>query len=227
MSLAIFDLGGTLSRGETWRAIMQYERQTRTNLLPLYVYLGAHMPYYFLYSLRFLSKERAQRAWGRDMGWTLWRLPEAEAEKMFTWIAYEYLQPRLRPDVVALLQEHQAAGDETLLLSGVVAPVAAKMATLLGFSDYAGTAVEVQHGHYTGHYRAPLVMGPGKVTRLRTYLAEKGWSETILAEATAYADSYSDRFLLEMVGRPVVVYPDAALLNLAHERSWKILGDEG
>jgi len=224
MRLAIFDFGGTLTRGETWRGIMQYEKQTKTNMIPLYLYFGTHLPYYFLYKAGVLPKEKAETAWGRDLAWTLWRLPEAEVAKMATWLVETYLQPRLRPEVVARLREHQAAGDYTLLLSGVVKPVAARMAALLGFSGYAATEVVVRHGRYAGRYRPPLVMGRGKPARLHSYMAEQGWPETLLATATAYADSYSDRHLLAEVGHPVAVDPDDALLALAQQKGWEIIG---
>ena len=223
MRLVIFDFGGTLTRGETWRGIMQYEKQTKTNMLPLYLYFSLHLPYYFLYKAGVLSKERAEMSWGRDLAWTLWRLPEAEVARMADWLAETYLRPRLRPEVVARLREHQAAGDYTLLLSGVVKPVAARMAAMLDFSGYAATEVVVRNGRYFGRYRPPLVMGRGKPTRLHGYMAEHSWPESLLANATAYADSYSDRHLLAEVGHPVAVAPDDALLALAQQKGWEII----
>jgi phosphoserine phosphatase len=42
-------------------------------------------------------------------------------------------------------------------------------------------------------------------------------------EAVAYADNWSDRALLERVGRAVVVHPHRKLRRLAQERGWVIV----
>jgi phosphoserine phosphatase len=40
----------------------------------------------------------------------------------------------------------------------------------------------------------------------------------------AYADSYSDLGLFELVGRPVAVYPDRKLAAHAAAKGWPVLG---
>ncbi|MEK7310504.1 MAG: hypothetical protein AAB382_00915 [Chloroflexota bacterium] len=47
-----------------------------------------------------------------------------------------------------------------------------------------------------------------------------------LTASYAYADSYSDLGLFEMVGHPVAVYPDKKLADLAREKGWRVVGDE-
>jgi phosphoserine phosphatase len=42
-------------------------------------------------------------------------------------------------------------------------------------------------------------------------------------DAVAYADNWSDRSLLEQVGRAVVVHPHGRLLRLARVRGWDIV----
>ena len=42
--------------------------------------------------------------------------------------------------------------------------------------------------------------------------------------SAAYADSYSDLGLFELVGRPVAVYPDRRLRRLAQARGWEVIG---
>ena len=39
----------------------------------------------------------------------------------------------------------------------------------------------------------------------------------------AYADSYSDLSVLELVGNPVAVQPEPRLRSIAEERGWKII----
>ncbi|HUS84000.1 MAG TPA: haloacid dehalogenase-like hydrolase, partial [Anaerolineales bacterium] len=67
----------------------------------------------------------------------------------------------------------------------------------------------------------PVCQGRHKVTRLEAYLRETAdirWSKSY-----AYADSQSDIPLLEAVGFPVAVVPDAFLESYAKERGWEIL----
>jgi hypothetical protein len=44
-----------------------------------------------------------------------------------------------------------------------------------------------------------------------------------LADSYAYSDSISDLPMLEAVGHPVAVNPDAALAALAREQGWEVL----
>ena len=44
-----------------------------------------------------------------------------------------------------------------------------------------------------------------------------------MQDAIAYADNWSDRSLLEQVGRAVVVHPRGRLLRLARARGWNIV----
>ena len=66
----------------------------------------------------------------------------------------------------------------------------------------------------------PPCYGEGKL-----YWAER-WAEEhgiAMDEAVAYADNWSDRALLERVGRAVVVHPHGRLLRLARERGWDVV----
>ena len=68
----------------------------------------------------------------------------------------------------------------------------------------------------------PACQGPGKVTRLQQHLGDAGQIEW--QDSYAYADSLTDLPLLERVGHPVAVYPDAELAALAQSRGWEIIG---
>src|SRR5690606_1715090 len=46
-----------------------------------------------------------------------------------------------------------------------------------------------------------------------------------LRQVTAYGDSRRDLFLLNAVGEPVAVQPDARLLEVALERDWEVIQD--
>ena len=65
----------------------------------------------------------------------------------------------------------------------------------------------------------PMSYGPGKVVLTERLGAEHGFD---VGEATFYSDSITDLPLLERVGTPIVVNPDARLRRIARKRAWKI-----
>ena len=66
----------------------------------------------------------------------------------------------------------------------------------------------------------PACYGEGKLYWAERWAEERGVS---MNDAVAYADNWSDRALLERVGRAVVVHPKGRLLRLARERNWDVV----
>jgi alcohol-forming fatty acyl-CoA reductase len=85
-----------------------------------------------------------------------------------------------------------------------------------------GSTAEQRQGRYTGRMAEPPCVDEKKAVYARRYLAKQGL-DLDLAESYAYADSYSDMGLFEMVGHPVAVYPDAKLAEHAARCGWPIL----
>ncbi|MBI3537081.1 MAG: hypothetical protein HY070_05950, partial [Chloroflexi bacterium] len=46
-----------------------------------------------------------------------------------------------------------------------------------------------------------------------------------LAASYSYGDSIADLSMLNLVGHPVAVYPDAPLEKLARAKRWEIIGE--
>jgi phosphoserine phosphatase len=69
--------------------------------------------------------------------------------------------------------------------------------------------------------RRPMDIGTGidKVRRIREEFGGKVDYEA----SCAYADSISDMSILEIVGHPVAVVPDAGLKEIAAERNWRVI----
>ena len=87
-----------------------------------------------------------------------------------------------------------------------------------------GTKIEFKNGRYTGRIIPPVITGADKDRYAREYFSSKGidvdWDASY-----AYADSFTDTGLLNMVGHPVAVHPDAKLYSLAQTRNWEIIGE--
>ncbi|MGZ4702953.1 MAG: HAD family hydrolase, partial [Ilumatobacteraceae bacterium] len=79
---------------------------------------------------------------------------------------------------------------------------------------------DIVDGIYTGDLAGPFCYGPGKVDAI-TELAK--WENYDLGQCYAYSDSASDLPMLEAVGHPVAVNPDAKLERVAHQNGWPIV----
>lgn len=222
--MAVFDLDGTLYTGHVARGITRHHRLYRVNRLPLYFYFAVHMPVWWLYRLGLLSKEQMNLQWARHMGWTMRGMSVERAAEVFEWIAREYALPRVRPDVLARVREHQAAGHRVILVSGTFAPLLTTIGRVLGIAETVGTPLVTRDGRYTGASEWPVCQGAHKVTRLTAFLGEP--PDARWPDSYAYADSHTDIPLLERVGHPVAVYPDPELAAHARRHRWEIIGEE-
>jgi phosphoserine phosphatase len=87
-----------------------------------------------------------------------------------------------------------------------------------------GSPIEKRDGHYTGGMTGEPCIDEQKANYIRNYFSEKQ-IEIDLKNSFTYADSYSDMGMFEMVGNPVVVYPDLKLATLAKQRGWGMIGE--
>jgi HAD superfamily hydrolase (TIGR01490 family) len=226
MIVAIFDLDGTLYSGHIAWGIARHHRTHKVKRLQFYTFMAAHLPLYLLQRVGLLSKAFARTRWLRDLGWTVRGWTPQEAAPAFRWIAGQYVQPLLLPDVMARLRDHQTAGHRVILVSGTMAPLLAEIGRLLDVEDTVGTPLVLRAGRYTGTSELPVCQEAHKVSRLEAYLREDGWgdADVLWDQSYAYADSYSDVPLLERVGHPVAVYPDPQLAAHARSKGWGVIG---
>ena len=230
MIAAIFDLDGTLYTGHIGRGIARHHRLRRVKRLPLTIYMAVHMPLWFLQQAGLASDKTTRELWIRHMGWTVRGWTPQEAAPAFSWIAEQYVQPLVRPDVMARLRDHQVAGHRIIIVSGTLAPLLAEIGRQLGVEETVGTPLVLRAGRYTGACELPVCQGPNKTLRLEAYLQDRDRdndrdSDNLLwPQSYAYADSYTDVPLLERVGHPVAVYPDPQLAAHARDQGWDVIG---
>jgi HAD superfamily hydrolase (TIGR01490 family) len=130
----------------------------------------------------------------------------------------------LIPDAArALVQRHRSAGDRLVLTTATNRVVSELTAQDLGISEHLCTELDWDGSVCSGRVRGTPNMRMGKVARLRAWMAAQGLSETELKRSSFYSDSFNDLALLSMVGRPVVVDPDPRLEAVALRRNWQVL----
>lgn len=135
----------------------------------------------------------------------------------------EVIQPAIRPEALALLQQHRDAGDEIVIITATNEFVTHPIAAALGVPDILALELERDaSGWYTGEIAGEATMREGKVRRMERWLAARGlcWSDV---DSTFYSDSLNDLPLLETVNHPVATNPDARLRAIATERGWRVL----
>lgn len=137
------------------------------------------------------------------------------------------VQPAMKPQAMALVREHQQAGDEVIIVTATNELVTRPIAQAFGVQEL--IAVELERdgapgstGWITGEIKGVPSFREGKVTRVSQWLTVRNltWSDV---ESTFYSDSINDLSLMEKVTHPVATNPDARLRAIAVERGWRIL----
>ena len=136
----------------------------------------------------------------------------------------EYIIPHISPMQRMLVQSHQMAGDETLVISSTNEFIITPICHLFGITNIIGTQLETgTDGRYTGNYIGTPSFREGKITRLNQWLAERGETLESYGKTYFYSDSKNDLPLLRLVDEPVAVNPDAELEKEAKEKGWPVL----
>ncbi|MEN9844847.1 MAG: hypothetical protein RLZZ612_2676 [Pseudomonadota bacterium] len=136
----------------------------------------------------------------------------------------EVVSPRITARAGELVRQHQAAGDEVLIVTATNEFVTRPIADAFGVAHL--IAIELERddtGLPTGRIKGTPSFREGKVTRVAQWLAERGWTWQDVAHSTFYSDSINDLPLLEHVSHPVATQPDDRLRAIATERGWPIL----
>jgi HAD superfamily hydrolase (TIGR01490 family) len=224
--VALFDIDGTLTSRNVWQGIMAYRagpRRVLRHAATHAAFVGLHYPLLLPRALRLLSEASFRRIWTQHLPWYFSGFDQGEMTAMSDWVAYTATAPIVRADVLARLRAHLEAGEAVALVSGAPTPFVAALARMWGVTHAIGSPVEIRDGRYTGRMVAPPCIDAQKAVYARDYFSQQGLGVDYAA-SFAYADSVSDLGLFELVGRPVAVYPDRALMALAVQRGWEILG---
>ncbi len=118
-----------------------------------------------------------------------------------------------------LTRRHLQAGQRVWLVTATPVELATILARRLGLTGALGTVAETADGVYTGRLVGGLLHGPAKAAAIVALAGREGLD---LSRCSAYSDSANDLPMLELVGHPNVVNPDAELLRAARSRGWPV-----
>ncbi len=131
----------------------------------------------------------------------------------------DIVDPMVYQEAVELIEQHKAAGRDVIIISSSGTDIVEPIGQRLGADLAIGTQVGIEQGQYTGEILF-YAYGEGKADAMRSLAAERGYD---LEKSYAYSDSQTDLPMLEAVGHPVAVNPDAELRAVATERQWPII----
>ena len=143
----------------------------------------------------------------------------AELESLGEEIFDERMAHRIWPGTRALAQLHLDQGQRVWLVTAAPIEIAMIIARRLGLTGALGTVAEHVDGVYTGELVGDFLHGAAKGVAVRE-LADR--FDLDLDRCSAYSDSYNDLPLLNAVGNPCAINPDARLRDHARAHGWRI-----
>jgi HAD superfamily hydrolase (TIGR01490 family) len=131
----------------------------------------------------------------------------------------EAMASRIWEGTRELAQRHLEVGQRVWLVTATPVELASIIARRLGFTGALGTVAESVDGEYTGRLVGGLLHGEAKVAAIEALARREGLD---LARCAAYSDSANDIPMLELVGHPAAVNPDARLRAQARALGWPV-----
>ena len=212
--LAVFDVDGTLVETN----VVEYFLWMRLRSQPIEDW-PAFLARMLQQAPRWLYLERRSRA---EFQRSFYREYEGLDPEVMKQLGREALDAvtlrRVYPEGMRRIREHQRAGHRVLLLTGALDVVVEPLAELLGVEVDCAHLL-VKDGRLTGDLQSPPPAGEARGALLEDY-ADR--NQVVLSESFAYADSLSDLPMMELVGTPIAVNPDARLSQMAGQRGWRV-----
>jgi HAD superfamily hydrolase (TIGR01490 family) len=203
--VAIFDVDRTLVQGHTERFFFRY--LVRRGLISRTQALA------FLGQLACRPLERFQ-----DKSY-LAGLPVAEVARLAARCYQEDIAPRVSPDALACLLEHQRQGHAVALLSGSLALLLTPLKEELGADWLIATELVRSNGKFTGEISGLHPRGRNKLFLLQDLSQTH---DVDLSRSYAYGDHIQDAHILHSIGNPVAVNPSWRLRLQARKHHWPI-----
>lgn len=212
---AFFDVDNTIIRGASSFHLARalYQRQFFSTLD--IARFAVHQARYLLFGE---NKQQIDRIRSRALALIAGR-SVAEVTAIGEEVYDTVLSLRIYPGTRRLLDEHLAAGHQVWLVSATPVEIGELIARRLGTTGALGTVAEHEDGFYTGRLVGDMMHGRAKAAGVRA-LAEL--QDIDLDASYAYGDSLNDVTMMETVGHPCPINPDARLRRYAQDVGWPI-----
>lgn len=150
---------------------------------------------------------------------TLRGMPEQNFVELGEAVFDKYVAASIYPESRALVRAHIARGHTVAIVSSATIYQVEPVARELGIEHVVCNRFHVDEGRFTGGILKPVCYGTGKLDAARRLAADRG---TDLRDCFFYTDGLEDLPLLEQVGFPRPLNPDASLESAARRRGWLV-----
>ena len=218
MKLAIFDFDGTLSTRDTLPCLgKEWLRQNRSRG-KYYIVLLSWIPLVICYKSGLINREKFKNL-AFDKFNSLYQGMSSVEIRSFFQKAYPNLKKIFNRTVIQEIERARQQGYYCVLLSGSYAELLRIVARDLGMDKVIGAELAFRDGIFDHSEKVPFINGQKKVALLQKAFAGKSinWHSS-----KCFADSVADIELMQLVGQPVAVNPDAGLLSHARDNKWTI-----
>ena len=131
----------------------------------------------------------------------------------------EFVSPKLWQGTFEIAKSHLDQGEEVWLVTAAPQDMADIIAQRLGLTGALGSKALIENGIYTGALDGKLLHGTEKALAIQKLAQEHGLD---LKNCYSYSDSHNDVPLLQAVGHPCAINPDAILRIRAMAEGWPI-----
>ena len=131
----------------------------------------------------------------------------------------EFVSPKLWQGTFEIAKSHLDQGEEVWLVTAAPQDMADIIAQRLGLTGALGSKALIENGIYTGALDGKLLHGTEKALAIQKLAQEHGFD---LKNCYSYSDSHNDVPLLQAVGHPCAINPDAILRIRAMAEGWPI-----
>ena len=146
-------------------------------------------------------------------------LAESAMQQVGQEVFEKHLATSIYPESRALVRAHQEMGHTVAIVSSATRYQADPLARDMGIEHVLCTHLEVVDGAFTGRVVRPTCYGEGKAEAARGLALQH---DLELSQGYFYTDSHEDLPLLDIVGQPRPLNPDARLAQVAKECGWPV-----
>ncbi|MBI3479091.1 MAG: HAD family hydrolase [Nitrosomonadales bacterium] len=217
MNLALFDLDNTLLNGDSdfeWSQFL-----IRIGVLDRELFEARNLAFYEHYKAGTLDIHEF-------LDFQLKPLSRHARKTLDQWhqqFMREQVTSMITPAARDLVKRHLAAGDICIIITATNSFVTAPIAREFGVEHLIATEPEHKDGEFTGGVADVPCFREGKITRLESWMTQRGWNWDSFADTTFYSDSLNDLPLLAKVKKPVAVNPDNTLRQHAERHGWPVM----
>lgn len=211
MALALFDLDQTLLAGDS--DFLWGEFLSEVKAVDAQAYQTQNKYFFDQYKLGRLDI-------GEYLAFTLAVLKKYPPQQLDIWhqqFMVAKIQPILLPKAQAVVDFHKAQNDTVVVITATNDFITKPIIKAYGIEHLIATKVEKNAEGYTGKVKGVPCFQAGKITNLKSWLADKSLS---LKGSYFYSDSHNDLPLLELVDNPIAVNADAQLSAIAQAKNW-------